>query len=124
MVLKKKTNGAMSAMYRAPSHLLLNSTAPTCKLLALSQHHASGCCTFEGGVMSWFAPRSSMSLQTLASASDGSTHFRHFQINLRPHWVIGLLLILSHRLSYVSIILLYSILSILLVYILTPDLHP
>ena len=67
--------------------------------------------------LSWFAPWSSMSLRTLASTSDGSTHFQHFQIDLWPHWVVSLLLILSHRLSYVSIILLYLILSILLLYI-------
>ena len=47
-------NGTPPAMYRAPSNSLPNSTAPTHKLLALSQHHVSGCCTFEGGVMSWF----------------------------------------------------------------------
>ena len=46
------------------------------------------------------------------------------RIDLRPHWVVGLLLILSHGLLYVSIILLYLILSVLLVYISTPDLHP
>ena len=74
--------------------------------------------------MSWFVPRSSISLRTLAPASDGSTHFRHFQIDLQPHWVIGLLLILSHGLLYVSIILLYLIFSILLDYISTSDLRP
>ena len=52
----KKTNGTPFAMYRAPSNSSPNSTAPTCKLLALSQYHASGHCTFEGGVMSWFVP--------------------------------------------------------------------
>ena len=39
----------------------------------------------------------------LTSTSDGLTHFRHFWIGLQPNWVVGLLLILSHRLSYVSI---------------------
>ena len=81
MVLKK-TNGAPSMMYRAPSNLSLNSTAPTCKLLTLSQHCALGCCTFEGGVMSWFVPRSSMSLQSQASTSDSSTHLQRFRISL------------------------------------------
>ena len=33
----------------------------THKLLTLGQHHASGRCTFEGGVMSWFTPWSHMS---------------------------------------------------------------
>ena len=70
------------------------------------------------------SPRSSMSLWSLASTSDGSTHLQCFQISLRPNWVIGLLLILSHRLLYVSIFLLYLILSILLVYISIPDLRP
>ena len=65
-----------------------------------------------------------MSLRSLAFTSDGLTHFRHSWIDLRPNWVIGLLLILSYGLSYVSIILLYLILSILLVYISTPDLRP
>ena len=74
--------------------------------------------------MSWFVPQSSMFLRSQVATSDGSTHFRRFQINLRPHWVVGLLLILSHGLSYVSIMLLYLILSILVVYISTPDLHP
>ena len=41
---------------RALSNSSPNSTAPTCKLLALSQHCALGRCTFEGGVMSWFVP--------------------------------------------------------------------
>ena len=74
--------------------------------------------------VSWFVPQSSMSLRSQASASDNLTHFRCFQNDLRPNWVIGLLLILSHGLSYVSIILLYLILSNLLVYILIPDLDP
>ena len=74
--------------------------------------------------LSWFIPRSSMSLRTLTPTSDSPTHFRHFWIDLRPHWVVGLLLILSHGLSYVSIILLYLILSILLDYISTSDLRP
>ena len=77
-----------------------------------------------GAVVSWFIPWSSMSLRTLAPTSDGPTHFRRFRIDLRPHWVIGLLLILSHRLSYVSIILLYLILSILLDYTSISDLRP
>ena len=74
--------------------------------------------------LSWFVPRSSISLRTLAPASNGSTHFQRFQIDLQPHWVVGLLLILSHGLLYVSIILLYLIFSILLDYISTSDLHP
>ena len=120
----KKTNGAPFAMYRAPSNLLLNSTTPTHELLTLSQHRASGHCTFEGGVMSWFIPQSSMSFQSLISTSDASTHLRCVRINLRPNWVIGLLLIFSYRLSYVPIILLYFILSILHVHISIPNLHP
>ena len=76
------------------------------------------------GRVSWFVPRSSIPLQGLAPTSDGRTHFRRFQIDLRPHWVVGLLLTLSHGLSYVSISLLYLILSILLDYISTSDLHP
>ena len=55
MVLKK-TNGALSVMCRAPSNSSPNSTAPTHRLLIFSQHRALGCCTFEGGVMSWFVP--------------------------------------------------------------------
>ena len=74
--------------------------------------------------MSWFIPWSSMSLRTLAPTSNSLTHFQRFRIDLRPHWVVGLLLILSHGLSYVSIILLYLILSILLDYTLTSDLRP
>ena len=74
--------------------------------------------------LSWFVPRSSVPLQGLAPASDGRTHFQRFQIDLRPHWVIGLLLTLSHGLSYVSISILYLILSILLDYISTSDLRP
>ena len=74
--------------------------------------------------LSWFVPQSSILLRTLAPTSDGSTHFRCFWIDLRPHWVIGLLLILSHGLLYVSIILLYLIFLILLDYISTSDLHP
>ena len=116
-------NGAPSAMYRAPSNSSPNSTAPTHKLLTLSQHRALGHCTFEGGVMSWFVPWFPMSFQSLAS-TNGSTTFQRFQIGLRPNRVIGLLLILSHRLSYVSVIFLYLILSILLVYISIPDLRP
>ena len=77
-----------------------------------------------GRSVSWFVPQSSISLQTLAPASNGSTHFRRFWIDLRPHWVVSLLLILSHGLLYVSVILLYLIFSILLDYILTSDLHP
>ena len=50
--------------------------------------------------------------------------FPTLQIDLRPHQVIGLLLILSHRLSYASIILLYLVLSILLDYTSTSNLHP
>ena len=65
-----------------------------------------------------------MSLQSLASTSDGLTHLQRFQISLQSNWVISLLLILSHGLLYVSIILLYLILSILLVYITIPNLHP
>ena len=65
-----------------------------------------------------------MSPQSLASTSDDLTYLRHFWINLRPNWVISLLLICSRGLSYLSIILLYSILTILLVYILIPDLCP
>ena len=65
-----------------------------------------------------------MSLQSLVSTSDTLAHLRHVRINLQPNWVIGLLLILSYGLSYVPIILLYLILSILLVYILIPDLRP
>ena len=119
-----KTNGTPFAMYRAPSNSSLNSTTPTHKLLTLSQHHASGRCTFEGGVMSWFVSQSSMSLQSLASTSDASAHLRHIRINLRPNWVVDLLLILFYRLLYVPIILLYLILSILCVYISIPDLRP
>ena len=118
------TNGTPSVMYRAPSNSLPNSTAPTCKLLTLSQHRASGHCTFEGEVMSWFAPLFPMSFHSLTSTSNGSTHFQRFQIGLRPNWVIGLLLILSHALSYVSVIFLYLILLILLVYISIPNLRP
>ena len=44
--------------------------------------------------------------------------------DLQPHRVVGLLLILSHGLSYASIMLLYLVLSILLDYILTSDLCP
>ena len=65
-----------------------------------------------------------MSLWSLTSTSDGSTHFRRSQIDLRPNWVIGLLLILSYGLSYASIILLYLILLILLVYISTQTFIP
>ena len=77
-----------------------------------------------GRSLSWFVPQPSMSLRSLASASDGSTHLQHSRIDLQPNWVVSLLLILSYGLSYVSIILLYLILSILLVYISTPDLCP
>ena len=68
-------------------------------------------------VMSWFIPRSSMSLQR-------PDPFPMLRIDLRPHWVVGLLLILSHGLLYASIILLYLVLSILLDYTSTSDLHP
>ena len=74
--------------------------------------------------VSWFVPWFSMTFQNQASTSNGSTHFRRFWIGLRPNWVGGLLLILSHGLSYVSVIFLYLIPSILLVYILIPDLCP
>ena len=50
--------------------------------------------------------------------------FPTLRIDLRPHQVIGLLLILSHRLSYASIILLYLVLSILLDYTSTSNLRP
>ena len=73
--------------------------------------------------LSWFVPRSSIPLRGLAPASNGRTHFQRFQIDLRPHWVVGLLT-LSHRLLYVAISLLYLILSILLDYISTSDLRP
>jgi len=44
--------------------------------------------------------------------------------HLRPTWVVGLLLILSHRLPYVPILFLYLILSIPPVYISVSDLRP
>ena len=74
--------------------------------------------------VSWFVPRSSMSLRSQASTSDAPAHLRRVRINLQPNWVIGLLLIISYGLSYVPIILLYLILSILHVYISIPDLCP
>ena len=50
--------------------------------------------------------------------------FLTLRIDLRPHQVVSLLLILSHGLSYASIILLYLVLSILLDYTSTSDLRP
>ena len=50
--------------------------------------------------------------------------FPTLQIDLQPHRVVGLLLILSHGLSYASIILLYLVLSMLLDYTLTSNLCP
>ena len=65
-----------------------------------------------------------MSLQSHASTSDASAHLQCIRINLRPNWVVNLLLILSYRLLYIPIILLYLILLILRVYISIPDLRP
>ena len=83
-----------------------------------------GCATVVGAEvhtdvwgLSWFTPRSSMSLRR-------PDPFPTFRIDLRPHWVVGLLPILSHRLSYASIILLYLVLSILLDNTSTSDLCP
>ena len=58
MVLKKM-NGTLLKIYRAPSNSSPKSTKLTRECLILDQSHcASGHCTFEGGLMSWFDPDS------------------------------------------------------------------
>ena len=127
MVLKK-TNGALPMMYRAPSNLSPNSTALTCKLLALDQHCALGLCTFEGG-------GGDVMVHPLTLHVLPKPHLPLWQLGLFPnlsdqpptplgHWPTSHSLSLSHRLSYVPITFLYLIFLIPPVYISVSGLQP
>ena len=70
--------------------------------------------------MSGFVP---IFVQPSPPLSDRTTHLI-WSGQPDPPDLTGLCLILSHGLSYASIILLYLVLSILLDYTLTSDLHP
>ena len=123
MVLKK-TSGAPPKTYRDPSNLLPNSTALTHKHLPLNQPHcASGHCTFEGGVMSWFVPRLPMSFQSLASTPDSLTHLQTLSASDPPGSLAYVLFSFTDPCMF-PILFLYLILSIPLFTFRSPSLDP